>query len=99
MLRNPSTIAPTAGALEALERMGRQQVDRLIVVDENGVMIGIVTQTDLMRALQVRMTGAGATPPEDTMSQYVNRPAGDFTPPPAQQVFGYTANHAARNPQ
>ena len=99
MLRNPSTIAPTAGALEALERMGRQQVDRLIVVDENGVMIGIVTQTDLMRALQVRMTGAGATPPEDTMSQYVNRPAGDFTPPPAPQVFGYTANHAARNPQ
>jgi CBS-domain-containing membrane protein len=99
MLRNPPTIGPDAGAVETLERMAREQVDRLIVVDETGAMIGIVTQADLMRALQVRMTGLAPQPPQDGLSPYAQRPAGHFPPSPAPEVFGYTPNHAARNPQ
>jgi Zn-dependent protease/predicted transcriptional regulator len=99
MLRNPPTVAPDADAVRALERMAREQADRLIVVDETGGMIGIVTQADLMRALQVRMTGVAPQPPHEASSPYAQRPAGHFPPSPAPEVFGYTPNHAARHPQ
>jgi Zn-dependent protease len=99
MLRNPPTVGPDTGAVQALERMAREQVDRLIVVDETGGMIGIVTQADLMRAMQVRMTGVVQQSPHDGVSPYAHWPAGHFPPSPAPEVFGYTANHAARNPQ
>jgi Zn-dependent protease len=99
MLHNPPTIGPETGAVAALERMAREEIDRLIVVDESGGMIGIVTQADLMRALQVRMTGLAPQPPQEAFSPYAQQPAGHFPSSPAPEVFGYTPNHAARNPQ
>ena len=62
MSRTPSTIPEDAPALDAITKMGRSGFGRLIVVDPSGRMSGIITKTDLMRAIQVRL--AATAPPE-----------------------------------
>ncbi|MER3480775.1 MAG: site-2 protease family protein [Meiothermus sp.] len=49
-------ISPEASALDALKRMAECNFSRLVVM-ENGQMVGILSKTDLLRALQVRMVG------------------------------------------
>lgn len=41
-------------ALVALQRMAEQGFSRLLVTDEQGRLIGILSKTDLLRALQLR---------------------------------------------
>jgi len=82
--------------------MAKNSVDRLIVVDPSGQMIGIITKSDLMRAIQVRMVelqtaNSGDAPPA---ADYLTHPAGNFTPYPPAAAFGYTpSSNAARDPQ
>jgi Zn-dependent protease/predicted transcriptional regulator len=96
------TITERAGALDALTRMAKNGVDRLIVVDPSGQVIGIITKSDLMRAIQVRMVelqtaNSGDAPPA---AGYLTHPAGRFTPYPPAATFGYTpSSNAARDPQ
>ncbi|MBI5813095.1 MAG: CBS domain-containing protein [Meiothermus silvanus] len=54
-------ISPDASALEALKRMAECNFSRLVVL-ENGQMVGILSKTDLLRALQVRMVGQTVLP-------------------------------------
>ncbi|RIH84583.1 putative zinc metalloprotease Rip3 [Calidithermus terrae] len=54
-------IAPEASALEALKRMAECNFSRLVVM-ENGRMVGILSKTDLLRALQVRLVGQTVRP-------------------------------------
>lgn len=49
----PQTIDVSEGANELFERMIRDDQHRLLVVDGTGAVVGIVTKTDLMRALQI----------------------------------------------
>lgn len=57
MSREVLTIPYDASALEAFERMAQNDFGKLIVVDAYGRMVGIISKTDLMRAIQVRMVG------------------------------------------
>jgi Zn-dependent protease len=94
---NAPAISHRASALDALTLMSASNVGWLVVVDDYARPTGIVTQADLMRAIHARTTGfqvAPAAPPN-----YVQRPAGDFTPYPSAGTFVYTPVDAARDPQ
>lgn len=47
------TIEPDADALDAITRMQRDGIGRLLVVDIDGDMHGLVSRTDLMRAFNI----------------------------------------------
>jgi arabinose-5-phosphate isomerase len=50
MHRQPRTIAPTALAVDAAERMEEHRITSVLVADEAGVLVGIAHIGDLMRA-------------------------------------------------
>ncbi|WIV68582.1 CBS domain-containing protein [Natrialbaceae archaeon AArc-T1-2] len=68
------TVAPNADAMDALERMQRERIGRLLVVDdaegeklqgdptENGDLVGLITRTDVMTALNI-IQQSGAVEP------------------------------------
>lgn len=63
MTTDPETIAADADAMTAFERMQETDVGRLPVVDEAGTLVGIVSRTDLVRALTIiRSTGPSELP-------------------------------------
>jgi Zn-dependent protease len=91
-----------ASALDAFTQMSQSNVGRLIVFDDQNNMAGIITQHDLLRAIQVRMMGldrrGGAPSP-----MAVRHAPGPFSPPPdflpptdtpAQAVVGGGASGA-----
>jgi len=64
MSQQVNTITPEADALEAFRRINEHDLGRLVVVDRAGQMVGILSKTDLIRTLQVRLAGGtfGGTP-------------------------------------
>ncbi|RVU41591.1 site-2 protease family protein [Lujinxingia sediminis] len=57
----PERIDPQASAADLLEMMGRQDEPRVLVMPEKGPVLGIITRTDLYRALQL-LTGRAPAP-------------------------------------
>lgn len=57
MAREVNTITPEASALDAFKRINEHDLGRLVVVGARGEMVGILSKTDLIRTLQVRMAG------------------------------------------
>src|SRR5688500_8007583 len=55
MSRNLVTVPEDVPALDEFMQIGHTGSSRLAVVDRAGRMVGIVTKTDLMRAIQVRL--------------------------------------------
>ncbi|ADD27380.1 site-2 protease family protein [Meiothermus ruber] len=53
-MRPPLQVNQDTEALAALQRMAEQGFSRLLVTDEQGHLIGILSKTDLLRALQLR---------------------------------------------
>ncbi len=53
----PEVIEMDTDASELFERMIRDDQHRLLVVDADGYVVGIITKTDMMRALQIASTG------------------------------------------
>ncbi len=53
MTNPPETISIDEDATELFDRMMRDDQHRLLVVDDDSLVVGIVTKTDLMRALQI----------------------------------------------
>ena len=51
MTKNPITISAKANILDADKKMISQKVHRLLVVDEQGGLIGVVTDGDIKRAM------------------------------------------------
>ncbi|MDP3447696.1 MAG: betaine/proline/choline family ABC transporter ATP-binding protein [Eubacteriales bacterium] len=49
MIPDPVTIESSRGLAEAQERMRKRRVDSLMVVDQNGVLVGIITIKDIQR--------------------------------------------------
>jgi Zn-dependent protease len=87
-------ISEHADALDALARMNRGEAPRLMVVDDAGGMIGILSQADLLRAAQMRAAGF------QTVSHQQPISAQPVIPPYAPAApFGYTPGDAARDPQ
>ena len=59
MTTDLKTIEPSADAMEALERMQKDDIGRLLVMDPHGDLVGLITRTDLMTALNIiRQSGA-----------------------------------------
>ena len=52
-------IRPEAPAVEAMQRMSSNGYPRLLVVDAAGQVVGSLTNTDLMRAIEMRTLGLG----------------------------------------
>lgn len=50
-------IGPDEEALEAFQQIGQSHSGRLLVLDSRGRLNGIISKTDLVRAVQVRMVG------------------------------------------
>ncbi|AUV83751.1 CBS domain-containing protein [Salinigranum rubrum] len=55
MASEPLTMPHDAGLLELVERMDVESVRRVPIVDDNGVIVGIVTLDDLVRLLSVEL--------------------------------------------
>ena len=51
------TVAPDASAMDAMDTMQRNGVGRLLVLDHGGRLVGLVSRTDLMTALDVVRSG------------------------------------------
>ncbi|WP_198324575.1 CBS domain-containing protein [Methanopyrus sp. KOL6] len=51
MTKDPITTSPQVGVIEAFEIMLKHDIGALPVVDDEGRLIGLVTRTDLGRAL------------------------------------------------
>jgi CBS domain-containing protein len=51
------TIRPEAPAVEAMQRMSSNGYPRLLVVDATGQVLGVLTNTDLLRAIEMRTLG------------------------------------------
>jgi len=49
MIKNPVTILPERTLTQALEKMRRQKVDSLMVVDKSGKFIGLTTANDVLQ--------------------------------------------------
>jgi predicted transcriptional regulator len=57
MDRDPLTIADSARAVDAFRTLGQTPGSRLVVTDGEGHIVGIITSSDLVRAIQVRTLG------------------------------------------
>ncbi len=62
MSRRIVTIQQNRSALEAFQTMSRNNFERLVVVNPWGQMVGIISKTDLVRAVQVRIVGLALHP-------------------------------------
>ena len=68
------TIEQDASALEAFHRMGRDNFKRLLVVDAAKNMVGILSKTDLIRAIQVKIVGQSLERPSPLDSSGQGQP-------------------------
>ena len=50
MKKNPVTVSADASVLEAKKIMGKNNVNKLPVLDKNGALAGIITKNDLLKA-------------------------------------------------
>ena len=79
IMRPVCSVREEAPALDALQRMSSNQCSRLAVVDAAGGMAGVVTRTDLVRAIEMRtMSLNWGAPASDGDGQ----PGPAWTPPP-----------------
>lgn len=65
------TVAPDAALTEAAELMARYRIRRLVVVDQSGVMVGLITTGDIARALAEKQGYREAT--LNAMARYSER--------------------------
>jgi Zn-dependent protease len=67
-------VQESASALEAFHRMSRDNFNRLIVVDTAQNIVGILSKTDLIRAIQVKMVGQSLERPSPLDSSGQGQP-------------------------
>jgi Zn-dependent protease/predicted transcriptional regulator len=69
MERKLTTVSEDASALDAYQSMSENNFGRLLVTGRDGRMSGIITKTDLMRAIHVRNAGLGPSRPHPQPEQ------------------------------
>jgi Zn-dependent protease/predicted transcriptional regulator len=68
-MRPPLQLDENTEALAALQRMAEQGFSRLLITDTNGNLIGILSKTDLLRALQLRAAQMSLAHPSNPSSR------------------------------
>jgi Zn-dependent protease/CBS domain-containing protein len=53
-LQRLRTVRPSSSAYEAFERMAQDGIGRVLVVDDDGILVGILTRSDLLHLLRLR---------------------------------------------
>jgi CBS domain-containing protein len=51
------TVTPETPVIDAFEIMQREDIGRLLVVDDDGTLVGLVSRTDVMTALEIVKSG------------------------------------------
>ncbi len=54
VMKKPICITEKVGVREAIKKMNELKIRRLLVIDENGNLVGILTKTDLMKRISRR---------------------------------------------
>lgn len=49
------SVGPDTSAIDAMGKMARQKVGRLLVTTRDNRLLGIITNGDIMRSIQIRM--------------------------------------------
>lgn len=82
MTRDPETVGPQASVSEARAVMYRLRVRHVPVVDDNDVLVGIISQSDVMAALSAHPGVSRDDDPLDTLRVgEVMSPVVDSIPP------------------
>ncbi len=89
MVRDPITVRPDTPLDEAARSMMAEKIGALPVVDEEGKLVGLVTQHDLLRLLvsilQTQEQGAQAVRAALPRFEALGRERGSVVPPPASR--------------
>jgi CBS domain-containing protein len=93
------TVPQHAGALDAFRLMTRLDTPRLVVLGDDGRMVGLLSQADLARAIQVRMMGFHVANPTPISVQVQRVAPPIYGTSPQQAGFDYTNGDAPRDPQ
>ena len=86
MIVEPVTLRPDALVADALELMARYRISGVPITDDDGVLVGILTNRDLRFETNVRAAGLGADDrarPRHRAGRHDAR-GGERDPPPAQ---------------
>lgn len=54
-LSNLRTVRPSASAYDAFARMASADIGRLLIVDNEGALVGILTRSDLLHVMRIRI--------------------------------------------
>jgi predicted transcriptional regulator len=73
MRREPISISPATDMFAIAAEFNRNPVRRLIVVDSDGRMLGVVMRGDLLRALVERTAPSEAHPPRTALERATER--------------------------
>lgn len=65
------SISDEATLSEAIDQLRQNKISALVVVDHSGHMVGLISQTDLLRALQQSQDNPSAI--QSAVSQYMTR--------------------------
>jgi Zn-dependent protease len=99
---NVVTIRQDAPAVDAITLMARQHVGQLVVVDDVGQSVGVISMSDLLHAIDARSTQyqrVQSAPGTIRITRLdLDPPAAHPAYPPSERV-GYTPPHADRDPQ
>ncbi len=61
MTRSPETVSADGAIAEAADRMADRRIGCLPVVDEQGLLVGLLSETDLLRALATTARNDGGS--------------------------------------
>jgi CBS domain-containing protein len=70
MVAEPATLAASATAIEAGERLAQPDVRAVLVTDDDGRLVGVVTRTTLVR----EVVAAGRDPRQTALGDIAERP-------------------------
>jgi CBS domain-containing protein len=70
MVAEPATLAASASATEAGDRLAQPDVRAVLVTDDGGRLVGVVTRTTLVR----EVVAAGRDPRETALGDIAERP-------------------------
>jgi CBS domain-containing protein len=68
---NVLTVWPGASVRSAVERMASAGVGALVVIDDGGALVGVVSERDVLRALASSGDSAMSLPVSDVISRHV----------------------------